>query len=352
MSIQRPFDISIRGKTIDGNEENEISWKVSGDIQTAYQIDITPNTQQGLSWSSGRIVSFALKHKLPVATLLNGREYKITITVWSQTNINQTSDPEIFQTSSRPVITVSPMGTVNSFSFNFSATYTQAEFAPLRNYNVNLYDEKKNLIDKSNVKTILPMEHLFTNLQTEQKYYIEFIATSQKGLIGTSGLVLFDVFFYRPKMNVNLQGKNIPNAGIELSWYVAQIILKNNNGLFIDNEKIDLRNGSIIADDGFSIDLNFSLKLWIEQPYMSNIVEQVDLIRLTGENGDIRLQYHDDRKFHVWKTVRGLKSHWTSEAVQGDEYLVLIQQVQDDITVAAEVVDDLKNPIENGGGIT
>lgn len=339
--LQKPYDLSIRGRTIDGNELNEVSWKVSGDIQTAYKIDILLNENGTSVWNSGRIPSFSLKHAIPNYTLSNGREYKILITVWSDTDTSQVSEPEIFQTSSRPVITVTPIGTVNSFSYNFTASYTQAESVAMRSYNVNLYDDKRNLINKSNVKSILPMDHLFSNLQTETNYFVEFISTSQKGLIGTSGLVPFYCFYYRPKMNTNLTGKNIPNAGIEISWYVAQIIGQSSGEpIFIDDEKIDLRNGKeLVFDDGFTIDKDFTLKLWIEQPYMSNIVEQVDLIRLRGVNGSIYLQYHDNHKFYVWKDVRNLKHRWTSEPVQGDKYLVVIQQIGDDLNITAEVID-------------
>lgn len=335
--IQKPFNISLRGRTIDGNEANEVSWSVSGDIQTAYKIDILSNVDNSLVWTSNKITSYALKHTIPATKLVNGNEYKINVTAWSQTGASQVSDAEIFQTSSRPVVTVSPIGTVNSFSYNFSASYTQDEGVTLRNYTVNLYDDKKNLIDKSNIKTILPMEHLFSNLQTEEQYYIEFIATSAKGLTGTSGMIEFQVFYYRPKMNTRLAAKNIADAGIEISWYVAQVILKNSGGTFINNEKIDVRNGKVIGDEGFKVDKDFTLKLWIEQPYVSNIAEQVDLLKLTGENGLLTLQYHDDNRFHVWKTVNGLASHWMSKSVSGDSHFVVIQQIGDDLNISAEM---------------
>lgn len=287
-----------------------------------------------------KVNSYSLKHTVsPTPLIQNGVEYKLLITIYNENNRTQVSDPVIFQTSSTPIVTVDNLDTVNSFSYNFSATYSQAEDVPLRTYNVVLYDDKKNPIDRSNVKSILPMEHLFSNLQTERQYYIEFIATSAKGLTGTSGLVSFSVFFYRPKMNIDLQGKNIDNAGIELSWYIRQIIGSTYSAHFIDNEKIDtINHKKVWFDEGFDIEKDFSLKVWIEQPYMSNIVEQVNLISIRGVNGEITLQYHDDRKFHAWKTVNGLKSHWFSAEVQGESYVVTIQQVKDDLNIYAEVV--------------
>lgn len=336
MSLQKPYDISIRGQTIDANEPNEVSWKVSGDIQTAYKIDILSNTDNSLIWTTNKITSYSLKYTIPASTLTNGNEYKIQITIWNANNETATSDAEIFQTSSRPVVTVNPIGTVGSFSYNFSAQYQQPEGVALRNYIVYLYDDKQNLIDKSDIKTTLPMEHLFSGLQTEKTYYIEFQATSAKGLIGTSGLVQFDVFYYRPKMNVNLQAKNVENAGIELSWYVTQIIGETDGSLFIDNEKIDTTDGTKVwFDDGFDISRDFSLKLWIENPK-----NKEDLIVLNGANGQIKLQYHWlDEKFHLYKiNNNGIKTSYETAAVTGSSFVVLIQQIGRDMNVMAEAI--------------
>ena len=337
MSLQKPYDISIRGQTIDANEPNEVSWKVSGDIQTAYKIDILSNVDNSLVWTTNQITSYSLKHTIPAGTLTNGNEYKIQITIWNANNDTATSDAEVFQTSSRPVVTVDPIGTVNSFSYNFTAQYSQAEGVPLSNYIVYLYDDKQNMIDKSNIKTTLPMEHLFSGLQPEKTYYIEFQATSAKGLVGTSGLVQFDVFYYRPKMNVFLEAKNVENAGIELSWYVTQIIGKTDGSQFIDNEKIDTSDGTKVwFDDGFDISQDYSLKLWIENPK-----NKEDLIVLNGTNGQIKLQYHWlDEKFHLYRIDNnGIVTSYETAIVTGSSFVVLIQQIGRDMNVIAEAIN-------------
>lgn len=336
MPLQRPYDISIRGQTIDANEPNEVSWKVSGDIQTAYKIDILSNIDNSLVWTTNQITSYSLKHTIPAGTLTNGNEYKIQIAVWNVSNQSVTSDAEVFQTSSRPIVTVDPIGTVGSFSYNFTATYSQAEGVALRNYVVYLYDDHQNLIDKSNIKTTLPMEHLFSGLQPEKTYYIEFQATSAKGLVGTSGLVQFYVFYYRPKLNTSLQANNVENAGIELSWFVTQIIFENDNGVFIGNEKIDVTNGKIYANEGFDILGNFSLKLWIENPK-----NKEDLIVLNGANGQIKLQYHWlDEKFHLYKIdSNGIVTSYETADVTGSSFVVLMQQIGRDMNVMAEAID-------------
>lgn len=337
MPIQKPYDISIRGQTIDANEPNEVNWKVSGDIQTTYKIDILSNTDNSLVWTTNQITSYSLKHTIPAGTLTNGNEYKIQITIWNANNETATSDTEMFQTSSRPIVTVDSIGTVNSFSYNFSATYSQAEGVALRNYVVYLYDDHQNLIDKSDIKTILPMEHLFSGLQTEKTYYIEFQATSAKGLVGTSGLVQFYVFYYRPKLNTSLQAKNVENAGIELTWFVSQIIGNSINPVdFIDNDKIDLTNNTVYFDSGFSIDKDFSLKVWISNP-----PSKKDLLILNGENGKLVIYYdYVTEKFYITKIMQnGFKTTWESNSVNGNDYCLLIKQINNDIDIIAEVIN-------------
>lgn len=347
--LQKPFNISLRGLCIDSAEDNEVSWQVSGDIQTAFKMDILLNIDNSLAWTSNKINSYSLKYVIPKNTLTNGIEYKIKLTIYNQANESITSDGDVFQTSSRPVVTVNPIGTVNSFSYNFVAQYSQSENVSLRNYTVNLYDSNQNLIDKSNIKTILPIEHLFSGLQTETDYYIEFIATSSKGLTGTSGLVLFSVFYYRPKMNVFLDAKNIDNAGIEISWFVRQIILENSGGVFVNNDEIDLTNGVATGDKGFTIDKDFSLKLWLRD-YQHN----TPLLTLTGENGQIVLKYNAiQQAFIISKITNIISGNYQSKKtveyafvspyqiveMTGSKAFVLIQQIDRDINLDVKMYD-------------
>jgi hypothetical protein len=217
----------------------------------------------------------------------------------------------------------------------------------LRNYVVNLYDTNKNLINNSPILTSLPMQYLFSNLQTETNYYIEFVATSSEGLTGTSGLISFSVFYYRPKQTVYLTGKNIDNAGIELTWFVRQIILENVGGTFINNDEIDVTNGTVTADTGFSIDRDFSLKVWLR-----GVENNVPLITLYGDNGQIVLKYNALRQAFILSKTTTFTSNYlgidvtdtrTADYVfvspyqlidsNGDKAVVLIQQIGMDMNL-------------------
>ena len=339
MAIQKPYSINLAGITIAAEESNLVSWKVSGSISTSFAINIYNNSDNTLAWSLPQTTSYANQYNLPANALTNGIEYKIAITVWNDTGASATSDMVIFQTSARPIVTINSLTTVTSPNYTFAATYSQTESVAIRYWVAYLFDSNMNKIVDSGIQTSSVLEYLINNLQSEKSYYIEFQATSNKGLIGTSGKILFDVLYTQPSVNVTLKAENIDNAGIKLSWDVVQIIGTSSPSppTFIDNEKVDLTvDGSYVNfDEGFSIDRNFTLKVWIENPK-----SKVNLISIKGENGEIYLQYHWlDNKFHLYKKLNnGLTTSWASNSVKGSSFFVYIQQINDLMNIGAEAI--------------
>jgi hypothetical protein len=264
MAIQKPYNISLSGKTIDSAEINRISWSTSGDTQVAYSINIYKNSDGTLAWSLPKTNSYSLYYDLTSGNLINGLEYKTQITVYDSNNNSAVSDFCIFQTSSRPVVTVSPIGTVAAQSNVFSATYSQGQSISLRSWIAYLYDSSQSLIDQSPITTTTPLSYTFTGLNTGKVYYIEFFATSSLGLTGTSGKVSFTTSFAQPNLSSNIVATNVDNAGINLSWYVNQITGTSTSTTYINNEKLDVTSGNVTFDKGFTIDQDFTLKLWID----------------------------------------------------------------------------------------
>ena len=334
--LQKPYDINIRGRTIDGNEVNSIRWKISGGVTVAFNIEIIDNADNSPVYALGRTNSYSTSFSLPPGTLYNGKEYKLRIQTWSESNQNIYSDYEIFQTSSRPVISLDPIGQLNSQANNFIAHYYQAENVSMRSHVFYLYNSDKGLINQSDIKTDSVIEYLFSNLQSEQNYYIEVQATSSKGLVGTTGKVNFSVLYTQPQMNVTLEAENVENAGIRLKWKTIQIIGESDceELTFIDNEKLDLTNGCIVTfDEGFSLEKNGTMKFWIENPLYN-----INLFEMRGSNGTISMQYWEDNKFHVFKTINNIVSHYASSPVIGVAFFVCIQQIYDDLNVISEVI--------------
>jgi uncharacterized protein YjfI (DUF2170 family) len=333
--IQKPYNLSLKGQTVDGKESNIISWMVTGAIQSSFSIDIIRNSDNSSVWSLARTYSYSTKYTLPNNILTNGLEYKISVTVWDDKNTTATSDWEVFQTSSRPIVTLSSIGLVSSPSYNFQANYSQLESIGIKSFTVFLYDSKGNLVNTSGILTTsdISLSFIFSNLISEKTYQVEFQATSNKGLLGTSGKISFDVLYTQPTINVNLTAENTDDAGINISWNVIQIIGNTDCSppLYINNNKIDLRNCRVWFSEGFSIVGNFSLKVWID-----SLNSNVDILYLKGSNGEIRLTYRDDNRFHVTKTINKLKSEWVSSQVYGTNFFVCLQQINGNFNVIAE----------------
>lgn len=338
MALQKPYNINIRGQTLDAKDQIKITWQVSGDPSVAYQIRVYRNSNNALIQDTGKITSFAQSHTLPSNTIANGIEYKIQVTIWNQAGLSISSDNEIFQTSSRPIVTIDSIGTIPSPSYSFGATYYQAETIPLRSWIVYLYDSNKTKISQSSISIEPNIEYIFSNMKSGTSYYIEFQVTSAKGLVGTSGLISFTVQYQQPDIKVNLTAENTDNAGMLISWNTIQIIGSTTKSpIFIDGTYIDLTNDTFSWSEGFSLSQDFTIKMWIKS-FKSN----VDLFTLKGINGTIKLQYWDsDKRFHLLKQVYSFKSHYVSEPiVKGDTgFFVCLQQIFSDMNIYAEVIN-------------
>ncbi len=263
--IQRPYNLSIRGSVIDGLESNAITWQVSGAISVAYSISILKNSDNSVAYSYPKTTTYATSHTLPANTLTNGLDYKISITAYDESNNSASSDYDVFQSSTRPVISVSTIGTVANTSYNFSSSYNQAESVPIKSWMAFLYDSSNNLLAQSPLQTTSTLSYLFSNLYTGNSYKVEFSATSNKGLTGTSGKVPFSVIYSAPNVKVDISATNTNDAGIKLSWDVSQIIGTSDSTTYIGNEKLDVRNGkNATFDTGLLIQNDFTLKTWVE----------------------------------------------------------------------------------------
>ncbi|MCY9598564.1 hypothetical protein PC41400_14415 [Paenibacillus chitinolyticus] len=334
MATQKPYNINLKGTTVDAKDSIKVSWQSSGDMSVAFEVRIYRNQDNNLLYDSGRITSFAKNYSLPAFALPNGYELKVQVTIWDSGNNFAVSDTEIFQTSSRPNVLVSPIGVVNSRSYEFSASYTQTENVPFRSWIAFLYDKDKTLISQSNVRTSTPLVYLINYLKSGSSYFIEFQATSNKGSVGTSGLIPFSVSYLQPDISINLEAKNIKNSGIQLSWKTIQIIGNTTKQpIYLNGEKLDLRDDVFTFTDGFHVDANFTLKLWLE-----NIKSYTDLLVLKGQNGIMTLQYwDDDQRFHLFREVYNYRSHYSSQPLTGNGYFLCIQQIGGDMNIFGEV---------------
>lgn len=268
IAIQKPYNISLQSEVIDATESKEITWNVTGDQQVAFEIKIIENQTSVIKFQSPKINSFSLSYVLPANSLDNGKEYQLQITVYDINGGYATSDNIIFQTSSKPTITANIPSIVNSQSYDFTATYSQSENVPINTWIFFLYDSNQNLIHKSDIQTSTIISYIYDSLQNGENYFVEFQATSKKGMLGTSGKIPFSVSYSQINYRIPLTAENYKNASIKLSWKPVSILGKTTcvPPTYIDHEKLDVQRCKVWFDEGFNIDGNFILKMWIENP--------------------------------------------------------------------------------------
>jgi hypothetical protein len=322
--IQKPFNLSIKDKTIDANTDYILSWQTSGNTSASFSISIYNNDSAGLiAWELPRTYSQAMSYKIPANSFPNGVEYKIRITVWDNLDQWATSQFVVFTASSTPVVTVNPIGTIGNHTFLFEADYSQAENDPLSFYVSNLYNAEQTLIKTSGTLTDGLVEHRFDLLKNDTTYYVEFVVTSKKGLTATSGLVPFTVVYENPAMYFELTADTNPEkASVKLNWKVREVIGKTDvKPNYVAGTKLDVRGGKVYFDEGFEISSDFTLKIWFE-----HLTKNEDVIYLKGSNGIIRVQYKSDNRIHVYKTIGNFNYHYSSNEIDSNGIFLCLQQ--------------------------
>lgn len=348
--IQRPYNIKVNGIMVNGNTidptlSNTFSWSSSGDISTAFQVQIYNNVTGNLVYDSTKQTSYNTYFALPANSIPSNNVYKIIVTAFDVNGNSASSYSVIFSTSLTPVVTIVPISNpVGSQTYNFSATYSQSENVAMTSYLVYLYDANGNLLAQSNAQTGSTIEYMFSGLQSGDTYQVEFECTSAKGLTGTTGLVSFNVQYDQPYVNTQLTATNNSTTGtIDLSWTVIQVIGQTDiSGTvnYINNEMVDLTGGNNIwFSNGFNVDQDFTMKIWLQSP-----VHNVDLLTMYGANGKITLQYQDDNQFHLYKAITSVndpltRTHLVSGVVNATTYCVIVQQIGQNMNLFADVVN-------------
>ncbi len=340
MALMKPSGVSPSGVALDANEDIVISWNNTGDRSYAYQIKIYKNSDSVLILDTNKTSSLNTFHVISAGTLTNGTEYKYTITLWNQARQTATGDWNIFRCSSTPTCgftNVTSDSEILNSAYTFQGSYNQVENVPIRSWLMILYDMNDYILSISPETFSDVIEYEFAGLNNDSDYQIELQVKSQDNLLATTGKVQFHVRYEVPASSISLQAESVSEkAAVRLLWNTTQIIGHATQGSFvyIDNEKIDLRNGTIVFDESMPNFRNFESKSWFSWVDLKNeIITQTistclgdvdyvtrdaatELLRLKTFLGDIWVEweYEDDTggRFHVWKNMYGQIYHITS----------------------------------------
>lgn len=266
--ILKPYRLSPDNIAQDATKEIVISWANQGDRQYSYQIKIYRNSDNELIYDTEKILSVSTQSTILADTLTNGVLYKYQIIVWNQIDESATSEWIMFKCSSTPSVSFSnllPNAQILNSSYTFQGQYTQLQNVPIMSWRMILYNNLNSIIGDTNIIFSDTPEYIFSGLNSESAYFIEVQCTSQDGLSSSSGKIPFKTKYETPPLTIALEAENNKDdASVKLLWNIMQIIGESEDTTYIDNKKIDTTNGKVWFDEGFNVDDNFTLKLWIE----------------------------------------------------------------------------------------
>lgn len=335
--ILKPSNIYPENLTFPANEPIEVTWKNNGDLQYAFKIVFKHIDTGVVAFDSGKITNFGSKYTVPTNSLLNNKEYTYTVMVYNSNNDTATSSPVVVRCSERPVVTIPNDGFVRNQIATIQATYSHSG-STLKTYEFILYDEFDNVLEQSGYLYDGLLEYTFSyRLIDDTNYKFECVAISQMDVIGTSGQITLAADYIPPSVFFQLGAETfVDKPHVRLTWTTVRII-GNVDGVetYVNNEKIDVRESVVYFDDNFSLNGDFTLKLWTEQFKLDK-----DIVVMVGSNGSLSIKIYDN-KVHVFKKIGGMTNHYATNLI-GDYALkqvyINVQQIKNNIQVYCEVL--------------
>lgn len=247
---------------LDSTELIIVTFDASGGDQVfSNEIEIYNSSTNVLAYTN-KVTSFQFKNEIPINTLLNGTIYKVRIRTYNSTNeVSQWSDYIILKCLSNPVVAITNIGEdgiIKNQTYEFQGSFTQAENDTLKSYNFILYDSQHRQISVSGNKTDGLLKYSFTFVN-DTNYFIEMKTKSNSDVESTTGLIPIYVKYVTNKMkNIISLNNDRDNATVNVEVNIIQVIFETLEGnyTYIDDEWIDLNNGSIYTDTslGFRLD--------------------------------------------------------------------------------------------------
>lgn len=257
-----PFDATI-GTTIkfswNGNQsfKNRCIIKTNDTNETVYD-----NT----------IETFKLEHTIDLekATLENGKRYNAFITVFDKDDIESDIQPigEPCLCLKTPVFTftnITKDQVIRSSTYNFILSYSQENEELLDSWSISVYTRTHTLVSTSGVKYDTgQLNYVFSGFTNKNEYCVRAIGQTINGIPLDTGYIEFSVTYDIYSVFSILEPTNLKDIGaIQLRSNIvsSEGHLKNEPGVYIDGEFLDLKNNEVTYSEGFAFDGDFSLVL-------------------------------------------------------------------------------------------
>ena len=302
-----------------------------------------------------QVESFLFQHIIPAGILVNGVSYRASVQTGNAMNEwSAASNNIVFKVSTTPVVSVTNVssGLVNNQSFSFVGSYSQAEGELLESFRFNLYSQNDILFKAGDAVYGTPtgsygaLSYMFDGMQNNSGYFIELMVRTVSGMEVVTPKYFFTVQFFQPIIENVVHLENIPEqGGVMVSTQVVRLIWEHLRGdvFFEADEWVNLKNGAIYIEDGFDLNGDFTLKLWVK-----DIPEEVNFLSLYTREGFLCLfrgvrygisKIYAFKKIYAAPTaVQFVYSGELTGYSQGSTLFICLQKCGNRIAVSAEVV--------------
>lgn len=223
--------------------------------------------------------TYKFEHVLPAGILTNGVYYSAYVVTYNANGTASSQSNSIqFYCYSEPSFVFSNLPINNiiiNSSYNFQATYNQAEGELLNSYSFTLYDAQRVQITTSGTQytgsTTAPptiVSYQFTGFIDRTGYYIRAIGQTAQGTQVDTGLIMISVAYTVPSVFSIVELTNNCSGGyVVVKSNLVEIGSESEHDppIYIDdNTAVDARNNGqyVEWDSGFELNDNFTASLW------------------------------------------------------------------------------------------
>jgi hypothetical protein len=265
VAFDAAFDQTVFFNVIGGNQVVSNNLKILDNDTLAVVYDATQ-------------VTFRFEHVIPANTLINGKNYVMQVRTFdASANASLFSNSVQFYCFTSPTMTFTniPVGNIiENSTFLFDVEYDQNEDELLNTYTFKLYNSASAQIATSDLQYVgsttpppTTISYMFGGFEDNSNYFVECVGQTVNGTNVTTGLIAFSVDYVKPNVFAIVGLENIcPNGNILISSNIVTIEGKSNPSppTYIADKEVDLTaDGSwVLWDNGFSIDDNFTMRIW------------------------------------------------------------------------------------------
>lgn len=290
---------------------------VGGDQVTQNKLVITNQATNEVVYQAVQ-TTYRFEHILPTDTLTNGVYYTAYIVTYDVNGENSANSNSIqFYCYTTPTLIFSNLpidSVILNSSYNFQATYDQAEGELLNSYTFTLYDAQKLQIATSGVQfvgsTTAPptvVSYQFAGFADKTNYYIRVNGQTIQGTQIDTGLVAIAVRYVYPSVFSIVELNNNCSGGyVQVKSNLIEINDKSEPDppTYVDgNTAVDMRTDGDYVEwsDGFELRDDFTASLWGR-----DFNDNSDIIKMADNNNNtlvVRYLKNEDGTVYADLTV-------------------------------------------------